>query len=90
LSSRLSQSDVRRCPGRRRSPTVSRRRIWIEAPRRRFGSFTELSAWLGARRRALTVFGARVLTYALDRKSPGLPGVNFEAVDAQREQISSE
>lgn len=31
----------------------SRRRIWIEASRRRFGSFTELNAWLGERCRAL-------------------------------------
>jgi hypothetical protein len=31
----------------------SRRRIWIEATRRRFGSFVELNAWLGERCRAL-------------------------------------
>jgi transposase len=31
----------------------SRRRIWIEAAKRRFGSFTELNAWLGERCRAL-------------------------------------
>ncbi|MDR0775748.1 MAG: IS21 family transposase [Azonexus sp.] len=31
----------------------SRRRIWIEAVRRRFGSFAELNAWLGERCRAL-------------------------------------
>ena len=31
----------------------SRRRIWIEAARRRFGSFVELNAWLGERCRAL-------------------------------------
>ena len=31
----------------------SRRRIWIEAGQQRFGSFTELNAWLGARCRAL-------------------------------------
>ena len=31
----------------------SRRRIWIEASRRRFGSFAELNAWLGERCRAL-------------------------------------
>ena len=31
----------------------SRRRIWIEAARRRFGSFAELNAWLGERCRAL-------------------------------------
>jgi hypothetical protein len=31
----------------------SRRRIWIEAGRRRFGSFVELNAWLGERCRAL-------------------------------------
>ncbi|WP_439587825.1 IS21 family transposase [Hydrogenophaga sp.] len=31
----------------------SRRRIWIEAARRRFSSFAELNAWLGERCRAL-------------------------------------
>jgi len=31
----------------------SRRRIWIEAARRRFGSFAELNAWLGERCRSL-------------------------------------
>lgn len=31
----------------------SRRRIWIEAGNQRFGSFTELNAWLGARCRSL-------------------------------------
>jgi transposase len=31
----------------------SRRRIWIEAGKQRFGSFVELNAWLGARCRAL-------------------------------------
>jgi transposase len=31
----------------------SRRRVWIEASRQRFGSFDELNAWLGARCRAL-------------------------------------
>ena len=31
----------------------SRRRIWIEAGKRRFGSFTELNAWLGERCRGL-------------------------------------
>jgi transposase len=31
----------------------SRRRIWIDAARRRFGSFAELNAWLGERCRAL-------------------------------------
>ncbi|MGA8055453.1 MAG: IS21 family transposase, partial [Burkholderiales bacterium] len=31
----------------------SRRRIWIEATKQRFGSFDELNAWLGARCRAL-------------------------------------
>jgi transposase len=31
----------------------SRRRIWIEAARRRFGSFAELNAWLSERCRAL-------------------------------------
>jgi len=31
----------------------SRRRIWIEAAKQRFGSFAELNAWLGARCRAL-------------------------------------
>jgi len=31
----------------------SRRRIWIEAGQRRFGSFDELNAWLGSRCRAL-------------------------------------
>lgn len=31
----------------------SRRRIWIEAARRRFGSFVELNAWLSERCRAL-------------------------------------
>ena len=31
----------------------SRRRIWIEAGKRRFGSFVELNAWLGDRCRAL-------------------------------------
>ena len=31
----------------------SRRRIWVEAGQRRFGSFTELNAWLGERCRAL-------------------------------------
>lgn len=31
----------------------SRRRIWIEAGKRRFGSFTELNAWLAPRCRAL-------------------------------------
>jgi len=31
----------------------SRRRIWIEAQTRQFGSFTELNAWLGERCRAL-------------------------------------
>ena len=31
----------------------SRRRIWIEAARRRFGTFAELNAWLGERCRAL-------------------------------------
>ena len=31
----------------------SRRRIWLEAGQRRFGSFTELNAWLGERCRAL-------------------------------------
>lgn len=31
----------------------SRRRIWLEAARQRFGSFAELNAWLGARCRAL-------------------------------------
>jgi transposase len=31
----------------------SRRRIWLEATRQRFGSFAELNAWLGARCRAL-------------------------------------
>jgi len=31
----------------------SRRRIWIDAAKQRFGSFIELNAWLGARCRAL-------------------------------------
>ncbi len=31
----------------------SRRRVWIDASRRRFGSFAELNAWLGERCRAL-------------------------------------
>jgi transposase len=31
----------------------SRRRIWVEAQARQFGSFTELNAWLGERCRAL-------------------------------------
>jgi transposase len=31
----------------------SRRRVWIEASKRRFGSFDELNAWLGQRCRAL-------------------------------------
>ncbi|MCU0923807.1 MAG: IS21 family transposase [Burkholderiaceae bacterium] len=31
----------------------SRRRVWIEAARQRFGSFDELNAWLGERCRAL-------------------------------------
>ena len=31
----------------------SRRRIWIEAAKQRFGSFVELNAWLGDRCRAL-------------------------------------
>ena len=31
----------------------SRRRIWLEAGKQRFGSFVELNAWLGARCRAL-------------------------------------
>jgi transposase len=31
----------------------SRRRIWIDAGKQRFGSFAELNAWLGARCRAL-------------------------------------
>jgi transposase len=31
----------------------SRRRIWIEAPQRRFGSFAELNAWLAERCRSL-------------------------------------
>jgi transposase len=31
----------------------SRRRIWIEAAKRKFGSFTELNAWLADRCRAL-------------------------------------
>jgi len=31
----------------------SRRRIWIDATKQRFGSFTELNAWLGMRCRAL-------------------------------------
>lgn len=31
----------------------SRRRIWIDAGKQRFGSFVELNAWLGARCRAL-------------------------------------
>jgi hypothetical protein len=31
----------------------SRRRIWIEAAKQRFGSFAELNAWLGQRCRAL-------------------------------------
>jgi hypothetical protein len=31
----------------------SRRRIWIEAGKQRFGSFAELNAWLAARCRAL-------------------------------------
>ena len=31
----------------------SRRRIWIDAAKQRFGSFVELNAWLGARCRAL-------------------------------------
>jgi hypothetical protein len=31
----------------------SRRRIWIDAAKQRFGSFTELNAWLGQRCRAL-------------------------------------
>ncbi len=31
----------------------SRRRIWIDANKQRFGSFVELNAWLGQRRRAL-------------------------------------
>jgi hypothetical protein len=31
----------------------SRRRIWVEAGQRRFGSFAELNAWLGERCRAL-------------------------------------
>jgi transposase len=31
----------------------SRRRIWLDAAQRRFGSFTELNAWLGERCRAL-------------------------------------
>ncbi len=31
----------------------SRRRIWIEAQERRFGSFTELNAWLGERCRSI-------------------------------------
>ena len=31
----------------------SRRRIWIEAATRRFGSFTELNAWLGERCRSI-------------------------------------
>jgi hypothetical protein len=35
------------------SLTDSRRRIWIEAQARQFGSFAELNAWLGERCRAL-------------------------------------
>ena len=31
----------------------SRRRIWIDAQTRKWGSFEELNAWLGARCRAL-------------------------------------
>jgi hypothetical protein len=31
----------------------SRRRIWIDAAQKRFGSFAELNAWLGERCRAL-------------------------------------
>ena len=31
----------------------SRRRVWIDAARERFGSFAELNAWLGIRCRAL-------------------------------------
>jgi transposase len=31
----------------------SRRRVWIEASKQRFGSFDELNAWLAARCRAL-------------------------------------
>src|SRR5205814_7011263 len=31
----------------------SRRRVWIEASKRRWGSFEELNAWLGARCREL-------------------------------------
>jgi len=31
----------------------SRRRIWIDAAKQRFGSFVELNAWLGARCRSL-------------------------------------
>ena len=31
----------------------SRRRVWIEAARQRFGSFDELNAWLAMRCRAL-------------------------------------
>ena len=31
----------------------SRRRIWIDAGKQRFGSFVELNAWLGDRCRAL-------------------------------------
>ena len=32
---------------------IARRRIWIEAARRRFGSFVELNAWVGERYQAL-------------------------------------
>jgi len=34
-------------------PTFSRRRIWIEAAKQRWGSFAELNAWLGQRCKAL-------------------------------------
>ncbi len=39
--------------GRDREVQDSRRRIWLDAQKQRFGSFDELNAWLGARCRAL-------------------------------------
>jgi hypothetical protein len=52
LRDRLSHSEIAKRTGLSRN-TVSRRRIWIEAGTKRFSSFTELNAWLGARCRSI-------------------------------------
>lgn len=41
------------CVSREKNVKDSRRRVWMDAGKERFGSFTELNAWLGQRCRAL-------------------------------------